>query len=153
MAGFFVVTDIPSRRVVQYKRVAHTGDDVIYIEDESILGDPINEMPYADKTGLAVTSGYFGMVYELPYLPDAGDVYIATQPKGGVVGVTLSVSVKAGKSPYAIQWLKDGQIVINVPSVAGKLTASEPGEYFCVVKDANGAEAVSQAVTVTEEAK
>lgn len=151
MSGFFVVTDIPSRRVVQYKRVAHTGDDVIYIEDESILGDPINEMPYADKTGLAVTSGYFGMVYELPYLPDAGDVYIATQPKGGVVGVTLSISVKAGKLPYSIQWLKDGQMVINVPSVAGKLTAAEPGEYFCVVKDANGAEAVSKAVTVSAE--
>lgn len=149
MSGFFTVTDISSRRVVQYKRVAHSGDNTAYIEDESVLGNAVDLMPYADKTGIAIASA--GTLYEVPYLPDAGDVYIATQPKGGAVGVTLSVSVKAGKSPYAIQWLKDGQMVINVPSVAGKLTAAEPGEYFCVVKDANGAEAVSQAVTVSAE--
>lgn len=149
MSGFFVVTDIPARRVVQYKRVAHSSDGAVYIADESVLGDAVDEMPYVDKTGISIASA--GTLFEVAYLPDAGDVYIATQPKGGVVGVTLSVSVKAGKSPYSIQWLKDGQIVINVPSVAGKLTAAEPGEYFCVVKDANGAEAVSQAVTVSAE--
>lgn len=149
MSGFFVVTDIPSRRIVQYKRVAHSSDGAVYIADESVLGDAVDEMPYADKTGIAIA--YAGTLFEVAYLPDAGDVYIANQPKGGVVGVTLSVSVKAGKSPYAIQWLKDGQMVINVPSVAGKLTAAEPGEYFCVVKDANGEEAVSQAVTVSAE--
>lgn len=149
MSGFFVVTDIPSRRVVQYKRVAHSSDGAVYIADESVLGDAVDEMPYADKTGIAVASA--GTLFEVTYLPDAGDVYIAMQPKGGAVGVTLSISVKAGKSPYAIQWLKDGQMVINVPSVAGKLTAAEPGEYFCVVKDSNGAEAVSQAVTVSAE--
>lgn len=151
MSGFFVVTDIPSRRVVQYKRVSNSSDGAVYIADESALGDAVDEMPYADKTGIAIASA--GTLFEVDYLPDAGDVYIATQPKGGLVGVTLSVSVKAGKLPYCIKWLKDGQIVINVPSVAGKLTAAEPGEYFCVVKDANGAEAVSQAVMVTEEVK
>lgn len=151
MAGFFLVTDLPARRVVQYKRVSHSGEGVTYVSDEAILGDPINEMPYADKTGLAVTSSYFGMVYEVPYLPDAGDVYFAVQPqdielKDG--SAKLTVSVKAGKAPYSHQWYKDGQPVVNIPAVDGELTVTQAGKYFVRVTDANGVEAVSKEAEV-----
>lgn len=151
MAGFFLVTDIPARRVVQYKRVSHSGEGVTYVSDEAILGDPINEMPYADKTGLAVTSSYFGMVYEVPYLPDAGDVYFAVQPldtelKDG--SAKLIVSVKAGKAPYSHQWYKDGQPVVNIPAVDGELTVTQAGKYFVKVTDADGVEAVSKEAEV-----
>jgi len=151
MAGFFLVTDAPSRRVVQYKRVSHSGDGVTYVSDEAILGDPINEMPYADKTGLAVTSSYFGMVYEVPYLPDAGDVYFAVQPQDSELtdgSAKLIVSVKAGKAPYSHQWYKDGQTVVNVPAVDGELTVTQAGKYFVKVTDADGVEAVSKEATV-----
>lgn len=151
MAGFFLVTDIPARRVVQYKRVSHSGDGVTYVSDEAILGDPINEMPYADKTGLAVTSSYFGMVYEVPYLPDAGDVYFATQPQDTELkdgSAKLIVSVKAGKAPYSHQWYKDGQPVVNIPAVDGELTVTQAGKYFVKVTDANGVEAVSKEAEV-----
>ena len=151
MAGFFLVTDIPARRVVQYKRVSHSGEGVTYVSDEAILGDPINEMPYADKTGLAVTSSYFGMVYEVPYLPDAGDVYFAVQPQDTELkdgSAKLTVSVKAGKAPYSHQWYKDGQPVVNVPAVDGELTVTQVGKYFVKVTDAAGVEAVSKEATV-----
>jgi hypothetical protein len=148
MAGFFVVTDVPARRVVQYKRVAHSGDDVVYVSDEGILGDPINEMPYADKTGLAVTSGYFGMVYEVPYLDDAGDVYFATQPEDSEAGATLTATAKAGTGPYSYQWYKDDKQVVNVPDGGASLKASEPGKYWVVVTDAAGGSAVSRAAEV-----
>ena len=58
MSGFFEVTDVPERRVVQYKRVSSSGSNVVYIADESILGAALDEMPYADKTGLAIVSGW-----------------------------------------------------------------------------------------------
>lgn len=151
MSGFFLVTDVPARRVVQYKRVSHSGEGVTYVSDEGILGDPINEMPYADKTGLAVTSSYFGMVYEVPYLEDAGDVYFAVQPQGTELkdgSAKLTVSVKAGKAPYAHQWYKDGQPVVNVPAVDGELTVTQAGKYFVKVTDADGVEAVSKEATV-----
>lgn len=151
MAGFFLVTDIPARRVVQYKRVSHSGEGVTYVSDEAILGDPINEMPYADKTGLAVTSSYFGMVYEVPYLPDAGDVYFAVQPQDTELkdgSAKLTVSVKAGKAPYSHQWYKDGQPVVNVPAVDGELTVTQTGKYFVKVTDADGVEAISKEATV-----
>lgn len=151
MAGFFLVTDVPARRVVQYKRVSHSGEGVTYVSDEGILGDPINEMPYADKTGLAVTSSYFGMVYEVPYLPDAGDVYFAVQPQDTKLkdgSAKLTVSVKAGKAPYSHQWYKDGQPVVNVPAVDGELTVTQAGKYFVKVTDADGVEAVSKEATV-----
>lgn len=151
MAGFFLVTDIPARRVVQYKRVSHSGEGVTYVSDEAILGDPINEMPYADKTGLAVTSSYFGMVYEVPYLPDAGDVYFAVQPedvKLGTTATTLIASPKAGKGPYSVQWYKDDKQVVNVPDGGEKLKVTEPGKYFAVVTDASGVQAFSRAAEV-----
>lgn len=151
MAGFFLVTDLPARRVVQYKRVSHSGDGVTYVSDEAILGDPVNEMPYADKTGLAVTSSYFGMVYEVPYLPDAGDVYFAVQPQDTELkdgSAKLTVSVKAGKAPYSHQWYKDGQPVVNIPAVDGELTVTQTGKYFVKVTDADGVEAVSKEATV-----
>ena len=151
MAGFFLVTDVPARRVVQYKRVSNSGEGVTYVSDEAILGDPINEMPYADKTGLAVTSSYFGMVYEVPYLPDAGDVYFAMQPQDTELkdgSAKLTVSVKAGKTPYSHQWYKDGQPVVNIPAVDGELTVTQAGKYFVKVTDANGVEAVSKEATV-----
>ena len=151
MAGFFLVTDVPARRVVQYKRVSHSGEGVTYVSDEGILGDPINEMPYADKTGLAVTSSYFGMVYEVPYLPDAGDVYFAKHPADTALkdgSAKLIVSVKAGKAPYSHQWYKDGQPVVNVPAVDGELTVTQAGKYFVKVTDAAGVEAVSKEATV-----
>jgi len=153
MSGFFAVEDVPSRRVVQYKRVsASDGANVTYIEDEKVLGDPINEMPFADKTGLAVTSSFSGMVYEVPYLEDAGDVYFATQPENAKLGstaTTLTASPKAGKAPYTIQWYKDDKQVVNVPDGGEKLKVTEPGKYWAVVKDADGNEAVSQAADVS----
>lgn len=155
MAGFFLVTDVPARRVVQYKRVSHSGEGVTYVSDEGILGDPINEMPYADKTGLAVTSSYFGMVYEVPYLEDAGDVYFATQPEDAQLGTTataLTASPKAGKAPYAIQWYKDDKQVVNVPDGGEKLKVTEPGKYFAVVTDADGVQAFSRAAEVKPKA-
>ncbi|HGH4724563.1 TPA: hypothetical protein ACJIW3_004866 [Enterobacter hormaechei] len=151
MAGFFTVTDVPARRVVQYKRVSHSGEGVTYVSDEGILGDPINEMPYADKTGLAVTSSYFGMVYEVPYLPDAGDVYFAVQPQDTELkdgSAKLTVSAKAGKAPYSHQWYKDGQPVVNIPAVDGELTVTQAGKYFVKVTDADSVEAVSKEATV-----
>lgn len=151
MAGFFLVTDVPARRVVQYKRVSHSGEGVTYVSDEGILGDPINEMPYADKTGLAVTSSYFGMVYEVPYLADAGDVYFAVQPQDTKLkdgSAKLTVSVKGGKPGYDYTWYKDGKEVVNIPYTEGALTVTQPGKYFAKVIDADGVEAVSKEATV-----
>lgn len=151
MSGFFTVTDVQARRVVQYKRVAHSGDDVVYVSDEGILGDPINAMPFADKTGLAVTSGYFGMVYEVPYLEDAGDVYFATQPEDaqlGTTATTLTATPKAGKAPYRLQWYKDDKQVVNVPDGGEKLKVTEAGRYWAVVTDADRVQAVSKAAEV-----
>ena len=147
--GFFKVSDIPSRRVVQYKRVSGSAEGAVYLEDESVLGKAVDEMPYADKTGIKVSSG--GALFEVPYLEDAGDVYFAVQPldtelKDG--SAKLAVSVKAGKAPYSHQWYKDGQPVVNVPAVDGELTVTQAGKYFVKVTDADGVEAVSKEATV-----
>lgn len=147
--GFFKVSDIPARRVVQYVRVSGHGENVVYIEDESVLGSPVDEMPFADKTGISIPAA--GMVFEVDYLPDAGDVYFSVQPhdtelKDG--SAKLTVSVKAGKAPYAHQWYKDGQPVVNVPAVDGELTVTQAGKYFVKVTDAAGVEAVSKEATV-----
>ena len=149
MAGFFTVTDVPSRRVVQYNRVSGSAEGAVYIEDESVLGKAVGEMPYADKTGIAVSSG--GALFEVPYLPDAGDVYFAVQPQDSELtdgSAKLTVSVKAGKAPYSHQWYKDGQPVVNVPAVDGELTVTQAGKYFVKVTDADGVEAVSKEATV-----
>ncbi|EBC7361152.1 hypothetical protein C8446_22610 [Salmonella enterica] len=146
--GFFKVQDVPARRVVQYSRVSGNGENVVYIEDESILGVAVDAMPYVDKTGLAVTSGYFGMVYEVPYLEDAGDVYFATQPEDSEAGATLTAAAKAGTRPYSYQWYKDDKQVVNVPDGGASLKASEPGKYWVVVTDAAGGSAVSRAAEV-----
>lgn len=143
MSGFFLVTDVPNRRVVQYQRVTGVREGTVFIVDESVLGAPVDEMPFADKTGTALASA--GILFEVPYLPDAGDVYFAVQPTAGDV---LTATAKAGTKPYAYQWYKDDQKVINSPNVAGKLTVSEPGSYWCVVTDAEGYQAVSQAVVI-----
>lgn len=150
MSGFFLVTDIPNRRVVQYKRKVSDGSDNygVYIEDESVLGAPVDEMPYADKTGLAATTG--GMTYEVPYLADAGDVYFSKQPKDETEGDTLTVEAKAGTAPYSFQWYKDDKQVVNVPDSSSSLKAADNGSYFCVVTDSNGVQAVSKAATVAK---
>ncbi|EEH8063280.1 hypothetical protein G3R67_003419 [Salmonella enterica subsp. enterica serovar Agona] len=154
MAGFFTVTDVPARRVVQYKRVsASEGANVIYIEDEKVLGNPINEMPFADKTGIAVMSG--GSLYEVPYLEDAGDVYFAVQPEDAQLGstaTTLTATPKAGKAPYSVQWYKDDKQVVNVPDGGEKLKVTEAGKYWAVVTDAGGVQAVSKAAEVKSKA-
>ena len=149
MAGFFTVTDVPSRRVVQYKRVSGSAEGAVYLEDESVLGKAVDEMPYADKTGIAVSSG--GALFEVPYLPDAGDVYFAVQPQDAELkdgSAKLTVSVKAGKASYTYQWYKDGQPVVNVPAVDSELTVTRAGKYFVKVTDADGVEAVSKEATV-----
>lgn len=149
MAGFFTVTDVPSRRVVQYKRVSGSAEGAVYLEDESVLGKAVDEMPYADKTGIAVSFG--GALFEVPYLEDAGDVYFAVQPQDSELkdgSAKLTVSVKAGKAPYSHQWYKDGQPVVNVPAVDGELTVTQAGKYFVKVTDADGVEAVSKEATV-----
>lgn len=147
--GFFKVSDIPARRVVQYVRVSGHGENVVYIEDESVLGSPVDEMPFADKTGIPIPAA--GMVYEVPYLPEAGDVYFAVQPQDTELkdgSAKLTVSVKAGKAPYSHQWYKDGQPVVNVPAVDGELTVTQAGKYFVKVTDAVGVEAVSKEASV-----
>ena len=147
--GFFKVSDIPARRVVQYKRVSGSAEGAVYLEDESVLGKAVDEMPYADKTGITVSSG--GALFEVPYLPDAGDVYFAVQPQDNELkdgSAKLTVSVKAGKAPYSHQWYKDGQPVVNIPAVDGELTVTQTGKYFVKVTDAVGVEAVSKEATV-----
>lgn len=147
--GFFKVSDIPARRVVQYVRVSGHGENVVYIEDESVLGSPVDEMPFADKTGIPIPAA--GMVFEVEYLPDAGDVYFAVQPQDTELqdgSAKLTVSAKAGKAPYSHQWYKDGQPVVNIPAVDGELTVTQAGKYFVKVTDADGVEAVSKEATV-----
>lgn len=149
MSGFFLVTDIPQRRVVQYKRISHSGDGVRFVDDESALGQSVDEMPYADKTGIAIAGG--GTIYEVPYLADAGDVYFSKQPANSSVGDTLTAIAKSGTAPYVWQWYKDDKQVVNVPTTEGKLVAADAGDYFCVVTDANGIQAYSQVAHVTED--
>lgn len=148
MSGFFTVTDFPERRVVQYKRVS-SSENAVYVEDEKVLGDPVNEMPYAYKTGLAVTASYFGMVYEVPYLDGAGNVYFSLQPVDGKVGSTLKAEVKAGTAPYSVKWYKDDMQVVNIPDSSLSLKVLEAGKYFLTVTDANGVQAVSKAAVVS----
>ncbi|EIC4908503.1 hypothetical protein K9001_004506 [Salmonella enterica] len=147
--GFFKVRDIPARRVVQYSRVSGSAEKVVYIEDESVLGSPVDEMPYADKTDIAVKSG--GALYEVPYLEDVGDVYFAVQPEDAQLGstaTTLTATPKAGKAPYTMQWYKDDKQVVNVPDGGENLKVTEAGKYWAVVTDAGGVQAVSKAAEV-----
>lgn len=151
--GFFSVTDVPGRRVVQYKRVSSSGDSSVYLEDESVLGDAVDAMPFVDKTGLSVSAG--GALYEVPYLEDAGDVYFAVQPESTELGskaTSLTATPKAGKAPYTIQWYKDDKQVVNVPDGGESLSVTEGGKYWAVVKDADGKEAVSKVADVTVKA-
>lgn len=149
MSGFFSVTDVPARRVVQYKRASGSSDGAVYLEDESVLGDAVDTMPFADKTGIKSTAG--GALYEVPYLEDAGDVYFAVQPEDAPLSskaASLTATPKAGKAPYSVQWYKDDKQVINVPDGGEKLSASEPGKYWAVATDADGKTAVSKAAEV-----
>lgn len=149
MSGFFLVSDVPARRVVQYKRVSSTVDGAIYLADDSLLGKAVDAMPFVDKTGLGVAVG--GALYEVPYLPDAGAVYFAVQPVGGsgnADDATLTAEAKAGKAPYTYQWYKDDKQVVNVPAAGASLTVTETGKYWCVVNDADGVQAVSEAADV-----
>lgn len=146
MSGFFLVNDVPERRVVQYKRVNAPGVGVVFLDDETVLGAPVDDMPYAEKTGIGVSSG--GVLFEVPYLPDVGRVYFAVQPEDCAVGETLTATAKAGKAPYAYQWYRDDKQVVNVPESQGELVAGVAGSYWVVVTDAGGEQAVSKAVTV-----
>ena len=146
MSGFFQVTDAPERRVVQYKRVNAPGVGVVFLDDETVLGAPVDDMPCADKTGIGVSGG--GVLFEVPYLPDAGRVYFAVQPEDCAVGETLTATAKAGQAPYTYQWYRDDKQVVNVPESAGELVAGVAGSYWAVVTDAGGEQAVSKAVTV-----
>ncbi|ELZ3649994.1 hypothetical protein ULT26_004288 [Salmonella enterica] len=152
--GFFKVRDIPARRVVQYSRVSGSAENVVYIEDESVLGSPVDEMPFAAKTGIPVPAA--GMVFEVEYLEDAGDVYFAVHPEDAQLGSTttaLTATPKAGKSPYTIQWYKDDKQVVNVPDGGEKLKVTEAGKYWAVVTDADGKQAVSKAAEVKPKAE
>lgn len=149
MSGFFSVTDVPARRVVQYKRVSGSADGAVYLEDESVLGDAVDAMPFSDKTGIKSTAG--GALYEVPYLEDAGDVYFAIQPEDAQLGskaTSLTATTKAGKAPYSVQWYKDDKQVVNVPDGGEKLSVTEAGKYWAVVTDADGKTAVSKAAEV-----
>ena len=146
MSGFFQVTDVPERRVVQYKRVNAPGVGVVFLDDEAVLGAPVDDMPYADKTGIGVSGG--GVLFEVQYLPDAGRVYFAVQPEDCAVGATLTATAKAGQAPYTFQWYRDDKQVVNVPESQGELVAGVAGKYWVVVTDAGGEQAVSKAVTV-----
>lgn len=148
--GFFKVRDIPARRVVQYSRVSGSAENVVYIEDESVLGSPVDEMPFAAKTGIPIPAA--GMVFEVEYLEDAGDVYFAVHPEDaqlGATATTLTATPKAGKAPYTIQWYKDDKQVVNVPDGGEKLKVTGAGKYWAVVTDAGSNKAVSKAAEVT----
>ena len=146
MSGFFTVTDFPSRRVVQYKRVLSSPEGAVYIADESVLGDAVDAMPFSDKTGI---SGSAGTTYEVPYLDGAGNVYFSLQPVDGKVGSTLKAEVKAGTAPYSVKWYKDDMRVVNIPDSSLSLKVLEAGNYFLTVTDANGVQAVSKAAVVS----
>lgn len=146
MSGFFSVTDLTHRRVVRYERVSSTATGAVFIGDETVLGAPVDDMPYVDKTGIVVKTA--GIVYELPYLPDVGDVYFSLQPVDGKVGDILMVEVKAGTAPYDFQWYKDDKQVIDLATADNEVTASKPGNYWCVVTDADGVQKVSQSSKV-----
>ena len=103
----------------------------MFIEDESVLGTPVDDMPFADKTGIALPAA--GMLYEVPYLADAGDVYFSVQPQGAELAdgsATITVEVKAGKAPYVLTWYKDGKEVVNAPEEALSLTVNAAGEGY-----------------------
>ncbi|EIK3148089.1 hypothetical protein LJ084_003956 [Salmonella enterica] len=149
MAGFFTVTNVPARRVVQYKRVSGSVDGAVHLDDESVLGEPVDKMPYADLTGIPVAAG--GTLFEVPYQEDAGDVYFAVQPEDTQLGsteTTLTATPKAGKAPYVVQWYKDDKQVVNVPDGGEELKVTEAGKYWAVVTDADGKQAVSKAAEV-----
>lgn len=146
MSGFFTVTDIPARRIVQYKRVSSSLEGAVYIADESVLGDAVDSMPFSDKTGI---SGSAGTTYEVPYLDGAGNVYFSLQPVDGKVGSTLKAEVKAGTAPYSVKWYKDDMQVVNIPDSSLTLKVLEDGKYFLTVTDSNGVQAVSKAATVS----
>lgn len=145
MSGFFQVTDVPERRVVRYQRVNAHGVGVVFIDDETALGAPVDDMPYADKTGIGVSGG---VLFDVPYLPDAGKVYFAVQPEDCAAGETLTATAKAGTAPYTYQWYRDDKQVVNVPEHPGELVAGVAGKYWVVVTDSGGEQAVSKAVTV-----
>lgn len=148
MSGFFLVTDVPARRIVQYKRVT-SGDGAVFVDDESELGTSVDVMPYIDKTGISASN--IGTLYEVQYLPDAGDVYFSEQPisaSGNADNVVLTVKANAGTKPYAYQWYKDDKQVVNVPESDASLTVTESGKYWCVVTDAAGVQAVSEAGSI-----
>ena len=117
---------------------------MVFLEDETVLGAPVDDMPYADKTGIGVSGG--GVLFEVPYLPDAGRVYFAVQPEDCAVGATLTATAKAGQAPYTFQWYRDDKQVVNVPESQGELVAGVAGSYWVVVTDAGGEQAVSKAV-------
>lgn len=146
MSGFFQVTDSPERRVVRYQRVNAPGVGVVFLDDEAVLGAPVDDMPYADKTGIGVPGG--GVLFEVPYLPDTGKVYFAVQPEDCAVGATLTATAKAGQAPYTYQWYRDDKQVVNVPESQGELVAGVAGSYWVVVTDAGCEQAVSKAVVV-----
>lgn len=146
MSGFFQVTDAPERRVVRYQRVTAPGAGVVFLADETVLGAPVDDMPYADKTGIGVSGG--GVLFEVPYLPDVGKVYFSVQPEDCAVGETLTATAKAGQAPYTYQWYRDDKQVVNVPESQSDLVAGVAGQYWVVVTDAVGDQAVSKAVTV-----
>ncbi|QHJ81105.1 MAG: hypothetical protein [Bacteriophage sp.] len=145
--GFFRVTDNPAARVVQYQRVGGPGENVVYIEDESVLGETTDQVSdVAVKTGIAASVA--GVNYSVNYLPDAGPVYIAKHPADGDAGKVLSVTPMAGKAPYTYQWFFNDQMVIDTTTDANKVTASKPGTYFVRVTDADGVTAMSTAATI-----
>ena len=76
---------------------------------------------------------------------------ITSQPQSGVIasdkGYKLSVDVTGGKTPYKYTWRKDGGYVGN----EAKITAYEPGKYYCTIVDADGKTLTSDTVTLTKD--
>ncbi|MBE6724305.1 MAG: hypothetical protein E7576_03755 [Ruminococcaceae bacterium] len=72
---------------------------------------------------------------------------ISKQTEGGTLGVTLSVTVTGGKTPYSYQWYKEGSgLISGAASDSYKPTAV--GNYYCKVTDSTGTTVTSKTMNV-----
>ena len=86
-----------------------------------------------DGTGTSKTSRTAAVTYPT--------LRITTNPSGGAVGKTLSVSVTGGKEPYRYQWYNDAGAISRATS--DTYVPKAAGDYWCVVTDDKGTSVTS----------